>query len=265
MRIGDAPDDAVQIWRETDGTAFAYCATVDDLYRIDMPGIARFCFGSAAAEVKVVPYPGVEPGVVRDAYQGTALPMILQARGTEVLHASANLTAQGVVAFCGDSGTGKSTIAFGLNQRGYEIVADDAVALDASGAVIPLPFQTHLRPAAAAFFAATRNGAGAAGVREDAGPTALRPAPLAAVCVLERVAELTRRAAVERLAAPAALRGLLAHAFCFSLHDLQCKRRMMEHYLHLVGRIPCFAVRFQPGLGGLPTLLDLIEREVMGS
>jgi hypothetical protein len=260
-------DGAVQEWREADGTAFAFCATVYGVHWIDMPGIARFGFERAPGEVDVVPYPGVGPEVVGDAYRGTALPMILQARGVEVLHASANLTERGVVAFCGASGTGKSTIAVGLNHRGYEIWADDAVALGESGVVIPLPFRAHLRPTAAAFFGAMRKEASGGEARKDgpAGRVASSREPLAAVCVLERVTDLADRVVVERLGPPAALRSVLAHAFCFSLQDPQCKRRMTEHYLQLVGRVACFAVRFQPGLEGLSTILDAVEREVIGT
>jgi hypothetical protein len=101
--------------------------------------------------------------------------------------------------------------------------------------------------------------------QEDAGQTASRAEPLAAVCVLERVAELANGAVVERLEPLAALRRVLVHAFCFSLQDPQCKRRMTEHYLQLVGRVPCFAIRFQPGLEGLPAILDVVEREVIGA
>ena len=265
-RLGDAPDCAVQVWREANGEAFAHCATVDGLHWIEMPGIARFSFGPAGGEVNAVPHPGAGPEVVRDAYRGTALPMILQARGTEVLHASAILTAQGVVAFCGESGTGKSTIAVGFNRRGYKLWADDAVAFDASRTVaLPLPFRPRLRPAAAAFFATTGNGVSAGEGREEPGRAAPRPEPLAAVCILERVAEIAYGAVVERLAPSAALRSVLLHAFCFSLRDPQCKRRMIEHYVKLVERVPCFAIRFQPGLEGLSGVLETIELRVMGS
>jgi hypothetical protein len=264
-RLRDNPDGAIQVWREADGTAFAYCSTVDGLHWVEIPGIARFGCELATGEVDVVPDPGVGPEVVGEAYRGTALPMILQARGAEVLHASANLTERGVVAFCGASGAGKSTIAVGLNFRGYEIWADDAVALGEAGAVIPLPFRAHLRPTAAEFFAEARNEVSADGAREDAGRAAFSSEPLAAVCVLERVAELSDRVVVERLAPPAALRSVLAHAFCFSLQDPHCKRRMTEHYLQLVGRVTCFGIRFRPGLEGLSTILDLVEREVIGT
>ena len=56
-------------------------------------------------------------------------------RGWEALHASAVLSPQGVVAFCAGSGTGKSTIARGLSERGYQLCADDAVAVKADFAI----------------------------------------------------------------------------------------------------------------------------------
>lgn len=185
--------------------------------------------------------------------------MILQARRTEVLHASAILTNAGVVAFCGESGTGKSTIAVGFGRRGYGVWADDAVAFDMSAAsplAIPLPFRVRLRPRAAAFFAQSSSAASVA---------APHPEPLAAVCVLERVSELEGGAVVERLPSLSAFCALLPHAFCFSLQDPRCKRRMTEHYLQLVERVPCLGIRFRPGLEGLAAILDVIQEGVVGS
>src|ERR671935_59558 len=64
--------------------------------------------------------------------------------GREVLHASAVITARGVVAFCAVSTTGKSTIAYQFSRRGYGIWADDALAFDGADRGVTalwLPFQ----------------------------------------------------------------------------------------------------------------------------
>src|SRR5690606_18526516 len=97
----------------------------------------------------------VSPALIQDSYQRCVLPLVLQAAGTEVLHASAVLTPRGVLALCAESGTGKSTLAYGLSRRGYPLWADDAVAFEADETctnAMPLPFALRLQRDAVRFF-----------------------------------------------------------------------------------------------------------------
>jgi hypothetical protein len=61
---------------------------------------------------------------------GPALGLLLHQRGLLVLHASAVVLGDGVVAFLGRSGHGKSTTAASLHARGCGVIADDVVAVD---------------------------------------------------------------------------------------------------------------------------------------
>ena len=62
---------------------------------------------------------------------GSAWTALLQQRGLITLHSSAVCTPQGAVLFLGRSGAGKSTLAAALAIRGYEMLADDVVAVSA--------------------------------------------------------------------------------------------------------------------------------------
>ena len=57
------------------------------------------------------------------------IPMVMNLRGTEVLHASSILSLKGAVAFIGNGGYGKSTLAAGLVQAGLQLLSDDVVPL----------------------------------------------------------------------------------------------------------------------------------------
>lgn len=227
---------------------------------MDVPGVASFGFAIPTESVMAVPHPPTRPELIRVTYERSVLPLVLQAGGAEVLHASAVYMREGVVALCGDSGVGKSTTAMALSRRGHPLWADDVVALDLTGRhpeVMPLSFELRLRAEAASFFGekpgATRR------LRPSGTPgNGAEPARLVALCVLSRDDDLGG-IAVERLGA-AAIPALLTHAYCFSLQQALFKRRMMEHYLELVGRVPVFAVRFRPGLERLPAIADVIER-----
>jgi hypothetical protein len=267
-RPGEA-DSPVQVWRDEQGTTLASCYTLDGQRRVDVPGIASFRFGVPFKIVTASPITSVRPEVIEETYCRAVLPMVLQACGTEVLHASAVHT-EGVVALCGTSGVGKSTIAFALSRRGHRLWADDAVAIDLSGPAVvalPLPFEMRLRPRAAALFGVEPQATGAPSCGRPMDQADKGPAPLAALCLLSRGEEERRGCGVrmERLRPSAALPALLAHAYCFSLEDPGLKRAMIQRYMELAARMPVFALRFRPGLELLPWILDEIEEVARSS
>lgn len=214
-----------------------------------MPGVATFTFDRAGVEA--VAHEGAAPERIRDAHRRLVLPLALQALGQEVLHASAVAMDAKAVAFCGQSGTGKSTVAYGLARRGHPPCADDAVAIDLGHGIpelLPLPFALRLRPAPAAYF--EEDGRGLDVER----PISRRR--LAAVCVLQRGENGT---GVRRLDSAEAFPALLAHAYSFGLEDEPRRRRMVEHFLRLASEVQVLRVRLAPGLSTLAATLDEIE------
>jgi hypothetical protein len=97
-------------------------------------------------EIIIQPLPGVNESVLRLFILGTALALLLCQRGLTVFHASAVAIDNEVVAFAGVKGAGKSTFAAALHAAGYELVADDIVAIDASqGRSMVIPGFPHLK------------------------------------------------------------------------------------------------------------------------
>jgi hypothetical protein len=211
--------------------------------------------------------PRVRRDSILDAYYRSVLPMALQAQGAEVLHASAVFTPGGVVALCARSGTGKSTLAYGLSWEGYPLRADDAVAFESSAAQInvrPLPFSIRLRPDAAAFFDQVHVPSSLASIPDSATQVDERWTPLAALIVLERfpLADRLAHMAVQPLAPVRAVTELLTHAHCFSLKDPERKERMVHHYLELSAKVPVFKLCFRTGLENLEVILERIRKLV---
>jgi hypothetical protein len=83
-------------------------------------------------EIVVDPAPGVDQQSLRVFLLGGALGLLLHQRGYLVLHASAVAIDNVAVVFLGNSGEGKSTLAFALCTEGHGIIADDIVAVDLS-------------------------------------------------------------------------------------------------------------------------------------
>jgi len=259
----DALDYPAQIWRDDGGNICAYGNTSGGKHWMHLPNLASFCFSSREHEVKAIAHSPSQPDLITDAYYRSVLPMALQALGTEVLHASGFVADRGVIAFCANSGTGKSTLACGMSRRGYALWGDDAIAFERSGAgacSIPLPFSLRLRPDAVDYFG-RRSRPPARGDcqsnRED------ERLPLSALVVLRRT-ETAGRGVVEcaRLAPNQGFVKVLAHAYCFSLADLKRKRLMITNYIELATRVPIYEISFDGGIKNIPAILDCVERLV---
>lgn len=227
-----------------------------------LPGVASFAFDPEQKEVTAFPDEGVSKGVVADAYRRAVLPMVQQTRGHQVLHASAVRTSAGVVAFCGSSGTGKSTVAFAFSRRGYPVWGDDAVCFQTSERgvdCIPLPFDLLLRPATASFF---RVGPKAAPIgRPESTSETSAAVLLSAVCVLQRRTADGGRASAEvaPIPSPNAFTATLEHAYALGLRDKLRRRQLVEQYLQLAATVGVFSVRFEGDLDQLDSMVDVIE------
>lgn len=89
-------------------------------------------------EIIIDPLPGVEERIIRLPLLGAVLAVLLHQRGFLVLHASSVAVNGDAVAFLGEKGWGKSTMAATLYARGHNVMADDVVALDISGTKSPM-------------------------------------------------------------------------------------------------------------------------------
>lgn len=204
---------------------------------------------------------------VLDAYYGTVLPIAVQvSTDFEVLHASAVLHQRhGVIAFCAMSETGKSTVAYGMHERGYPLWADDAVAfgVEQHGEIIgsQMPHRLKLRSGSEGYF----------GIRSR--PRFTLPGndgtfeqrrPFAAICAIERVSQRETCVPLEvlHLSPGKALRTLLPHAYFFQPLPIERKSLLIRTYLELISRIPILRVRFQTGFDHLPRVLDAVEEAI---
>jgi hypothetical protein len=256
----DGFDEApVEVWRDRDGRLAAWAHTDGSDRWMYLPGVASYRIRPGNREVVAIPHsPGLTDLVV-GGYWRTVLPMAVQLSGREVLHASAVVTAAGVVGFCAASMTGKSTLAYELSRRGYGLWSDDALAFDTTRTSIDalaLPFQLQLREPYDDESHARTSAPASSGSEASI--------PLAAVCTLERAraADAPESAQVRRLAPAEAFRPLLSHAYCYSLDQIERNREMIGHYIDLAARIPIFNVVFRPRLEQLPSVLGTIERVV---
>lgn len=243
---------------DPDGIPVAYGWTSGQDHWLQVPEIGTFHFVPGSENVTATPVPAVPLSSVEHAFRSVALPLVLHVSGFEALHGSAVSALGGVVAFCALSGTGKSTVAYGLSRRGYPLWGDDAVVFEATrtGGIVAhaIPFTSGLREEAVSFF---QPGNG------FAEPTLVppgRPQQIRAVLLLERAGDQSEVVEIVPLSPGDALAALVPHAHGFNLGDYARKRRTLQTYLALAAQVPVMEVRFRAGLDRLEQVLDEVQR-----
>ncbi len=109
--------------------------TAQELW-MDISDVARFLIRDGR-EILIDPVPGVDEESIRVFLLGSAFGALLFQRGFLVLHGNAIQLGNQCMICVGDSGAGKSTLAAGLMKRGYPILTDDVVPVDAQCKALP--------------------------------------------------------------------------------------------------------------------------------
>jgi hypothetical protein len=246
-----SPGRLVQEWSEG-GEVYARAYASQDERWIQWPGVATFVFSRAARSVTAWPAANSSPEAIEDTFFRVLQPVVLQATGCQALHASGVVIGDRVIALCGRSGAGKSTMAYALGRDGDQW-ADDAVVIECGADVtaIGLPFAPRLRESARRHFRPP-----------DIFPAArreVRRRPLGAVVVLHRQPDLRSLVHCRRLTVGEAFRTLVTHAHCFDPADRHDTRRLIEDYSAIADRVPAFALSYQPGFDHLPAVTQAVK------
>lgn len=139
-RVGESPGAAIDvIWREPaeqifeqrllNGRESFAVERTGDHYRLQMNGYGRYLVTVDGGQV------ACECGAASRSAQerflfARALPVAAVLRGYDLLHAGAVAAGRAVVAFMGESGSGKTTTVAALVGRGAPFVTDDVLAVE---------------------------------------------------------------------------------------------------------------------------------------
>lgn len=100
-------------------------------YLLRFPDLADFEVSVEGDTVAAYPAPGVSEAAVRHLYLNQVLPLALSKQGKLVFHASAVEIGGMGVAFMGESGRGKSTLAASFATGGFRFLTDDGLTVEA--------------------------------------------------------------------------------------------------------------------------------------
>ena len=122
-------DVPFHMWSFPDGTVWTQFHRRDGGYLLRFPALADFDVSQDGRTASVSPVPGVSDGTIEHLYLNQVLPLALSRQGQVVLHASAVEFAGNGVAFIGESGRGKSTLAASFATTGSRFLTDDGLQL----------------------------------------------------------------------------------------------------------------------------------------
>ncbi len=206
--------------------------------RLEVAGTGVFSFSSRSDIVDAQVPPDVSLRRVRRTYARIVLPLILQTRGWQVLHASAVEGPNGVVGLVGRSGAGKTTLAQTWARARGRVFADDALAL--------------------------RSDQGAARALEIPGGSGVAPVlatvlPLRALVVLEPGRSARPAGTLERLQPTNALAELLPHALCLDSRDRGLRATLFTAFVSLADTAPTYRLHYRQAPGSAEPLARMLD------
>ncbi len=120
-------------WELPGKDPWLHLGRIDGGYLLRFADFADFFVSSGGSEVEFIPLQPVPEETIQHLLLDQVIPLVINLRGGEALHASAVLAHGGVVAFAGPAGSGKSTLAGSLVKLGYPFFSDDCLRLKEEG------------------------------------------------------------------------------------------------------------------------------------
>lgn len=121
-------------WIFPGGTVWTRFYRKDNGYLLRFPELADFEVSNDGVRVTSYPAPGISENTVLHLYLNQVLPLALSKQGKLVFHGSAVEIDGFAVAFLGESGKGKSTLAASFASNGFGFLTDDGLMVESHSA-----------------------------------------------------------------------------------------------------------------------------------
>jgi hypothetical protein len=217
--------------------------------------------------INVSPAPYVEDALLSRYVIGTVMALLLYQRGLLVLHASSININGAAVAFLGNPGSGKSSIAAALHKNGHEIITDDVSAIDFNGdkyRVFPGYPQIKLSDDVARSLGYDINSSIKLDRQEEKRGYRVNSGLNEAPVELQQIYILTKASSqgIERITHNEALIEIIRHSYPTRFAHSEDP----EHFLkcvNLVNTIPLYRLNRSSSLQVLPKLAQLVENNLI--
>ncbi len=264
-------------WDDWNGNAWLSCGKAEGGYLLRFHELADFFVDSRGCSILCAPRTGVPSDTIRHLLLDQVVPLVVNLKGGEALHASAVQKPEGAVAFCGLSGSGKSTLAASFLRAGCPLLSDDCLVLELApeGVVQAVASYPGLRLGRntltrlfgmaeghprVAHYTDKRRMAIPARQRDYCAKTQ----PLRRIYLLSDPAEAKdeRGVTIRRLSLRDGLMGLVRSAFRLDIQDRNMLKRQLLFLERVVKTVPVRRLCFSRELELLPAVHEAIERDM---
>ncbi|MCB1704395.1 MAG: hypothetical protein KDI17_06005 [Halioglobus sp.] len=271
MRDGQLDEQAFETryeWRDPRGALICRCGRNGSGYLLSLPAQASFHL-AASGTIGYRAEAGIEQDLLRQLLLNQVLPRYLSHAGELLVHASAvTLPGGRTVAFLGDSGFGKSTLASCCHLHGAQLIDDDCISLSAdsrgvcvSGGVPTLrlyPDSLRALGLNAGHFAPYAKGSDKLQMQLADSAPVLEARRLDALYLLDAPSRTRAGGEVclEPAGGQAAMMAILGSAFSLDPSDVDTQARTFRQAAQtLAGRLPVYWLRYPREHGALPRVL----------
>jgi hypothetical protein len=267
--VGEA---AFHQWVFPDGTLWTQFFRQGAGYLLRFPELADFEVSADGCTVQGFPAHGVSSPTVEHLYLNQVMPLALSRQGKLVLHGSAvDIGGQGV-AFLGESGRGKSTLAASFATAGTRFLTDDGLLLEwVEGCCMVIPSHPSIRLWEDSQDALVSEGAAMAPAVSFTSKSRFLAGPSIAFCdearILRRVFFLgegdVETTIIEPLRPAEALIELVKHSF---LLDIEARDMLARHFddLSRLAALPIYyRLDYPRSYEDLPAVREAVIRHAL--
>ena len=123
-------------WCLPNGEITISCARIEKDYFLRFPDLADFWVSQDGNQIVCFSLSDVSYETIRHLLVDQVIPRVVAHQGWIVLHASAIEVEGGIVAFLGESGWGKSTLATSFYEKSYPLLTDDCLLIKPEAGII---------------------------------------------------------------------------------------------------------------------------------
>ncbi len=271
-----SPSSWFMNWTFPGGEKWLSCAKTENGYLLRFNELADFSIDKKGNEILCMPKPGISEDTIQHLLLDQVIPLVINLRGGEALHASAILTPHGVVAFAGPAGSGKSTITGSLLKVGCPFVSDDCLTLqEKDRKICAIPAYAGLRlwkDADAHLFGKNGKKKSVAHytsklrVDIEEGPASYSPVPKPFARLYDIMnspeADATSDITIERLSPRDSFMALVRCAFRLDITDQEMLVRQFQFLKRLAEQVSIRRLSFPRNFNLLPALQEAIIKDL---
>lgn len=142
----DISDRPFRQWVIQNNLVWASFYRIENDYLIRFHGLCDYLVANNGESISAHPVHGVSDSTIQHLYLNQVLPLALSRQYKLILHGAAVIVSKTAVAFIGDSGRGKSTLAASFAMHGLRFLTDDGLQINIIGdKVFALPSHPSIR------------------------------------------------------------------------------------------------------------------------